>query len=167
VKGRPEPPGWAHDRTIRASTAGYRTTFTQRFSCTPLGARLARHLALAQLHTWGIPHGTPPSDAAATIVGELTANAVTHGRVPGRDFELRLTHAPSVLLRIEVSDTRTERRPPGPADLAPSLPSLDEAGRGLFLVDALADRWEVLDRVSGGVALPGKTARVELDLPPA
>ncbi|WP_112466781.1 ATP-binding protein [Streptomyces triticisoli] len=139
------------------------STFTQRFSSTPLGARLARHLALAQLHTWGIPHGTPPSDAA-TIVGELTANAVTHGRVPGRDFELRLTHTPGALLRIEVSDTRGERRPPGPADLAPTPPSLDETGRGLFLVDALADRWEVLDRVSRGVALPGKTVRAELDL---
>jgi anti-sigma regulatory factor (Ser/Thr protein kinase) len=138
--------------------------FTQRFSSTPLGARLARHLALAQLHTWGIPHGTPLSDAAATIVGELAANAVTHGRVPGRDFELRLTHTPGVLLRIEVSDTRGERRPPGPADLAPSWPPLDETGRGLFLVDALADRWEVLDRVSPGVTLPGKTVRAELDL---
>jgi anti-sigma regulatory factor (Ser/Thr protein kinase) len=140
--------------------------FTQRFSSTPLGARLARHLALAQLHTWGIPHGTPPSDAAATIVGELTANAVTHGRVPGRDFELRLTHTPGALLRIEVSDTRTECRPPGSADLA-SSPSLDGTGRGLLLVDALADRREVLDRVSQGVALPGKTVRAELDLPPA
>lgn len=141
--------------------------FCRRFSSTPLGARLARHLALAQLHTWGIPHGTPFSDTAATIVGELAANAVTHGRVPGRDFELRLTHTPGVLLRIEVSDTRGERRPPGPAGPAPSPALLGETGRGLFLVDALADRWEVLDRVSPGVTLPGKTVRAELDLPSA
>ncbi|MFD4606974.1 ATP-binding protein [Streptomyces sp. NPDC058440] len=141
------------------------STFTQCFSSTPLGARLARHLALVQLHTWGVPHGTPLSDAAA-IVGELAANAVTHGRVPGRDFELRLTHTPDVLLRIEVSDTRGERRPPSREEAAAPAP-LDETGRGLFLVDALADRWEVLDRVCRGVALPGKTVRAELDLPSA
>ncbi|MFD5469478.1 ATP-binding protein [Streptomyces sp. NPDC127105] len=142
------------------------STFAQCFSSTPLGARLARHLALVQLHTWGVPHGTPLSDAAATIVGELAANAVTHGRVPGRDFELRLTHTPDVLLRIEVSDTRGERRPPAREEAAAPAP-LDETGRGLFLVDALADRWEVLDRVCRGVALPGKTVRAELDLPSA
>ncbi|MFJ2568712.1 ATP-binding protein, partial [Streptomyces sp. NPDC087568] len=43
------------------------STFSQRFSSTPFGARLARHLALVQLHAWGIPHGTGLSDAAATI----------------------------------------------------------------------------------------------------
>ncbi|WP_073946353.1 hypothetical protein [Streptomyces kebangsaanensis] len=48
--------------------------FTQRFSSTPLGARLARHLALVQLHTWDVPHGTPLSDAAATIVGKPAAD---------------------------------------------------------------------------------------------
>ncbi|WP_399885617.1 ATP-binding protein [Streptomyces sp. BBFR51] len=133
--------------------------FTQRFSSTPLGARLARHLAGTQLHSWGIPHGSALSDTAALIVAELAANAVTHGRVPGRDFELRLSHAPDVLLRIEVSDTRAEHRP---AAAAPA--PLDETGRGLLLVDALADRWEVVARVTQGVALPGKTVRAELDL---
>ncbi|MFI8944968.1 hypothetical protein ACIGO6_00410 [Streptomyces sp. NPDC053750] len=29
----------------------------------------------------------------------------------------------------------------------------------------LADRWDVIDRVSQGVALPGRTIRAELDLP--
>ncbi|MFJ2715491.1 hypothetical protein [Streptomyces sp. NPDC087437] len=51
--------------------------------------------------------------------------------------------------------------------MAPSPSLLDEAGRGLFLVDTLADRWEVLDRVSPVLALPGKTVRAELDLPSA
>ncbi|MFF7199577.1 ATP-binding protein [Streptomyces sp. NPDC008141] len=131
--------------------------FTQRFSSTALGARLARHLALHQLHAWDVPHGSEASDAAALIVAELAANAVTHGRVPGRDFELRLTRTPATL-RIEVSDTRGERRPPGPGDVHPPA-ALDGAGRGLMLVDALADRWSVLDRVP-----VGKTVRAELDL---
>ncbi|WP_406283992.1 ATP-binding protein [Streptomyces sp. NBC_00209] len=131
--------------------------FTQRFSSTPRGARLARRLALHQLDAWGVPYGSTASDTAAVLVAELTANAVTHGRVPGRDFELavRLTGR---TLRIEVSDARGERRPPagGVADPAP----LAEDGRGLLLVSALADRWEVLDRVP-----VGKTIAAELDLP--
>ncbi|WP_043486604.1 MULTISPECIES: ATP-binding protein [Streptomyces] len=132
--------------------------FMQRFSSTPLGARLARRLTLHQLDGWGISHGTRLSDAAALIVAELAANAATHGHVPGRDFELRLTLTGAVL-RIEVSDTRGEKRPPCPGELA-ALPSVVETGRGLLLVEALADRWSVLDRVP-----VGKTVRAELDLP--
>ncbi|TXL89266.1 ATP-binding protein [Streptomyces sp. IB2014 016-6] len=135
--------------------------FTQRFSSTPLGARLARHLALHQLHAWNIPYGSELSEAAALVVAELAANAATHGRVPGRDFELglRLASAPDVL-RIEVSDTRGERRPPGPGHLPPAPPLDARTGRGLLIVEALASRWEVLDRVP-----VGKTVRAELDLP--
>lgn len=133
--------------------------FVQRFSSTPLGARLARHLALNQLHAWGIPYGSDSSDAASVIVAELAANAVTHGRVPGRDFELQLSLVTGAL-RIEVTDTQAERRPPAPGDVRPPARPLDESGRGLVLVDALADRWDVLDRDP-----PGKTVRAEIDLP--
>ncbi|MCX5090053.1 ATP-binding protein [Streptomyces sp. NBC_00365] len=132
--------------------------FTQRLSATPRGARLARHLALNQLHAWGIPHGTDASDAVALIVAELAANAVTHGRVPGRDFELRLSLVTGGV-RVEVTDTRSGPRPPGPGVVPPVRP-LDEGGRGLMLVEAVADRWEVLDREP-----PGKTVRAEVDLP--
>ncbi|AXK36000.1 ATP-binding protein [Streptomyces armeniacus] len=128
--------------------------FTQRFSSTPRGARLARHLALNQLSAWGVPYGSGASDAAALVVAELAANAATHGRVPGRDFEVRLS-LDAYALRIDVSDARGERRPDGavtPVDGA-------EGGRGLLLVEALADRWCVLDRVP-----VGKTVRAELDL---
>ncbi|MFD8420114.1 ATP-binding protein [Streptomyces sp. NPDC059466] len=132
--------------------------FTQRLSATPRGARLARRLALEQLRAWGIPHGTDASDAAAAIVAELAANAVTHGRVPGRDFELRLSLVTGGV-RVEVSDTRDGPRPPGPGALPPADP-LGEQGRGLGIVEALAARWEVLDREP-----PGKTVRAEIDLP--
>jgi anti-sigma regulatory factor (Ser/Thr protein kinase) len=132
--------------------------FTRRFSATPLGARLARHLALNQLHDWGIPHGTDTSDTAAVVVAELAANAVIHGRVPGRDFEVELALMPGTL-RIDVSDTRTERCLAAPGDTSPSQPPV-ESGRGLLLVEALADRWAVLDRVP-----VGKTVCAEIDLP--
>jgi hypothetical protein len=66
---------------------------------------------------------------------------------------LRLVHS----VRIEVSDTRTEKRPPDPDAVA--LPPCDsESGRGVFLVAALADRWAVIDRVP-----VGKTVRAEFD----
>ncbi|EST38073.1 hypothetical protein N566_09395 [Streptomycetaceae bacterium MP113-05] len=137
--------------------AGAVRLFTQRFSSTRLGARLARHLALHQLERWGHPHGTAVSDAAALVVAELAVNAVTHGRVPGRDFELRLVLACGTL-RVEMTDARDERRPPQPGGL-PAPDPYAESGRGLHLVEALADRWEVLDR------LPvGKTVAAELDL---
>ncbi|WP_328427993.1 ATP-binding protein [Streptomyces sp. NBC_00443] len=134
-------------------------TFTQRLSATPRGARLARHLAVNQLHAWGIPHGSVASDAVAVIVAELAANAVTHGRVPGRDFELRLS-LPTGSIRVEVSDTRTESHPPKPGHVRSPHP-LDEHGRGLVLVEALADRWEVVERGES----PGKTICAEVDLP--
>lgn len=132
--------------------------FRQQFSSTRRGARLARHLALHQLNSWGLPYGSSAFESAETVVAELAANAVTHGCVSGRDFELRLALSRTTL-RIEVSDTRTERRPPGPGDLAPVGP-LAESGRGLLLVEAVADRWAVLDRFP-----VGKTVRAELDLP--
>ncbi|MGW1790702.1 ATP-binding protein [Streptomyces tubercidicus] len=143
--------------------------FTQRFSATRLGARLARHLAVHRLDLWGFPYGGELSDAAAAVVAELAANAATHGRVPGRDFELRLATlsyadvdtdaARPATLRIEVADTRTEKRPPSPGTLV--LPPPDcETGRGLPLVAAFAARWEVVDRMS-----VGKVVRAELDIP--
>ncbi|MEU5212270.1 ATP-binding protein [Streptomyces sp. NPDC020742] len=137
-------------------------TFTQRFSSTRRGARLARYLALQQLDVWGFPYGGEVSDAAALIVGELAANAATHGHVSGRDFELRLRKLPGSarpgMLVIEVADTRTERRPPGPGPLV--VPPADaEAGRGLVVVAALATCWEVRDR-----APIGKIVRAELHL---
>ncbi|MFC8085895.1 MULTISPECIES: ATP-binding protein [Streptomyces] len=128
--------------------------FAQRFSSTPRGARLARHLVLHRLDAWGIPYGSPVSDTAALLVAELAANAVTHGRVPGRDIEV-LLRLDAYTLRIDVSDSRGERRPTVTA--APDA----EHGRGLLLVDALADRWCVFDRVP-----VGKTVRAELDLLP-
>ncbi|XMA39055.1 ATP-binding protein [Streptomyces albogriseolus] len=132
--------------------------FTQRFSSTPRGARLARRLALHQLDTWGVPHGSEASDTAALLVAELAANAVTHGRVPGRDFEVTVKLVGRTL-RIEVSDTRGELRPPVPGVARPEAGPLSENGRGMLLVEALADRWDVLDRVP-----VGKTVVAELDL---
>ncbi|MFG2648527.1 ATP-binding protein [Streptomyces sp. NPDC048436] len=119
--------------------------FTQRLSSTPRGARLARRLTRYHLDGWGIPYDSELSDSVEAIVAELAANAVTHGRVPGRDFELRLTcHAHT--LRVEVSDTLAERRPPQ----EPERPAPEgESGRGLVIVAALAKEWGVVGREVG------------------
>ncbi|MFE3372426.1 ATP-binding protein [Streptomyces sp. NPDC059173] len=136
--------------------------FKHQYPAEPRGARLARRVGLYKLHTWGIRYLSDASESAALIIGELAANAVTHGRVPGRDFELRLSYLPGDpeapgLLRIEVSDTRGERRPPCPGEITAPVDGSD-SGRGLLIVEALADRWAVLDRS------PGKTVRAEVDL---
>lgn len=124
--------------------------FTQRFSATRRGARLARQLTLVELHDWGIPDRTALSEAAGLLVAELTANAVTHGRVPGRDFELRVSLIPGAL-RIEVSDARRDRRP----TVRPHEYQA-ESGYGMRIVDAVAADWGVRDR------LIGKTVWAEL-----
>lgn len=68
-------------------------------SPTRLGARLARRLTERQLADW-----RQPSEAAEHIVAELAANAVQHGRVPGRDFRLTLVLDTQRVLRIEVTE---------------------------------------------------------------
>ncbi|MER6028595.1 ATP-binding protein [Streptomyces sp. NPDC001851] len=127
---------------------------TQRLSATALGARLARRLTGHQLATWGYPHDSDPNCTAQLLVAELAANAVTHGRAPGRDFELRLRLLPaSATLRIEVSDARGDKEPRflegGPED---------EHGRGLAVVRVLSSRWGVAPRTVG------KTVWAELSL---
>ncbi|MEU2675976.1 ATP-binding protein [Streptomyces sp. NPDC007107] len=134
--------------------------FVMRFTSTPRGARLARLLVGERLDAWGIPYRSPAHDTLSLITGELSANAVQHGHVPGRDFRVRLTVTADVL-RIEVTDTRTERRP---ADTPrPTTPPPDsETGRGLLLVEHLAIRWGVMPRAGA----PGKTVWAELCVSP-
>lgn len=127
-----------------------------QFTSTPRGARLARRLVSHRLDAWGHPYASPVNETVTLIAAELTANAVQHGHVPGRDFHLRLTEVEDGTLRIEVTDTRTERRP------VAGTPAPDgESGRGLLLVDALADDWGVLPRPAG----PGKTVWAECHAP--
>ncbi|MFJ3718957.1 ATP-binding protein [Streptomyces sp. NPDC090057] len=124
--------------------------FSVRLSSTPRGARLARLLATEQLTSWGVP-----LEPAALIVAELAANAATHGRVTGRDFRLTL-YVVADVLRIEVTDTRGDRLP------RVGTPDPDaDSGRGLMLVDALADRWGVTPGLT-----PRKTVWAEIVPPP-
>ncbi|GAA3377823.1 ATP-binding protein [Streptomyces sannanensis] len=128
-----------------------------RFTSTPRGARLARRLVSHRLNDWGHPYTTPANETLTLITAELSANAVRHGHIPGRDFHLQLTLAEDTF-RIEVTDTRAEKQPPS---IPPTLDSLSESGRGLHLVATLADDWGVTPRP----AAPGKTVWAVLRVP--
>ncbi|MFI1974584.1 ATP-binding protein [Streptomyces wedmorensis] len=127
--------------------------FSVLLSPTPRGARLARLLAVEWMRDHEVvPYGMV--EATAQIVAELATNAATHGRVAGRSFRLALIGSEEVL-RIEVTDTRRESIP----RIQQTCPDGD-SGRGLLLVEALADRW--------GTELgpvPRKTVWAELNPP--
>ncbi|WP_436787986.1 ATP-binding protein [Yinghuangia sp. YIM S10712] len=121
-------------------------TFVQQFSATARGARLARRLAAHQLEEWGLPYGVPVSDAVALVVAELANNAVLHGHVPGRQFELRLSYdSDESSIRVEVCDSH-----PGRPVSPPNAGTDAEGGRGLMLVAALATRWGVCAGATAG-----------------
>ncbi|MBN3929441.1 ATP-binding protein [Streptomyces verrucosisporus] len=131
--------------------------FTRQFTSSAKGARLARKLAVRRMEEWGWPAASDTSCTVSLLVGELAANAVRHGRVPGRDFRLAL-EARGEVIRIEVSDAS-----PVPPPASPPSPSAEEeSGRGLLLVDILATRWGAVPRDPVGktvwaeVAAPGR-----------
>ncbi|MFE2050024.1 ATP-binding protein [Streptomyces sp. NPDC059459] len=108
--------------------------FAVQLSATRRGARLARLLVERQLEDWGMPSGE-----VVQVVAELAANAVLHGRVPGRDFRIALRLRPDGVLRVEVTDARGDRVPRTHAPVVEDA----EHGRGLRIVAAYADRWGV------------------------
>ncbi|MEU8978166.1 ATP-binding protein [Streptomyces sp. NPDC048309] len=117
-------------------------TFTQLYSCTPRGARLARRLVANRMDVWGFAYDSEVSENVTLVVAELAANAVRHGRVRGRDFRVRLLWREGVV-RVEVAEGRTDRLP------VLQEPSDGEGGRGLLLVAGLAERWGVDPRPGG------------------
>ncbi|MET9923265.1 MULTISPECIES: ATP-binding protein [unclassified Streptomyces] len=142
-----------NQQTLHTQHPSTEQAFTVLLSPTRRGARLARLLTVAHLGAWGLP-----SESAAHIVAELAANATVHGRVQGRDFQLRLAVS-GQRLRIEVTDTRGDSVPPGPGAVKAPEDDYAEHGRGLVIVEALADHWGV---VPGPV--PRKTVWAEIDL---
>ncbi|MDT9690551.1 ATP-binding protein [Streptomyces sp. P9(2023)] len=122
---------------MKSEKATPTSEFVLRLSATRRGARLARLLAVQQLRDWDVLD----TAAAELVVAELANNAATHGRVAGRDFEVRMERGEDHV-RIEVSDTRGDREP-----VPVARP--DEGGYGLVLVSALATAWGVKARCVG------------------
>lgn len=97
----------------------------------PESASTARRLALGVVGRWGLDHH---ADTVELLVSELVGNAVRH--TGAGSFGLRMLRRRG-WIRVEVRDP--SRALPC---LLPVRP-LDIGGRGLFLVDTLADRWGV------------------------
>ncbi|GAA2605030.1 ATP-binding protein [Streptomyces axinellae] len=96
----------------------------------------------AALGDWG---ATARCADVLLCVGELATNALPHGVPPGRGFRTMLWLEHDGVLRVEVHDS---------GDGAPRMTVADsdaESGRGLLLVEALADKWGVGERNPGKV----------------
>ncbi|MEU8926156.1 ATP-binding protein [Kitasatospora sp. NPDC048545] len=117
-------------------------TFAARLDSRTASTPLARLFLRAYLA--GVPSGERYSDTAELLLGELFANAVRHSDAPtDRLVEVRFAVVGD-RLRIEVHDAGSGR-----PVVRSALPE-EECGRGLFLVNALAERWGCCPR-SGGV----------------
>jgi len=93
---------------------------------------LVRLHAKRRLELWCWPGA---HEDAILVVSELVANAVNHARVVGHEVRLRLAVTEDGALSIEVSDPVPDF--PG-FDHTPALDEMDEGGRGLGVVRALA-----------------------------
>ncbi|MEU0845172.1 ATP-binding protein [Streptomyces sp. NPDC005962] len=118
-------------------------TVVKRWARHPRSVALARGELRKSLASWGLP---AMEEVALLVLSELMTNAVRHARVLGRQIETRYLYQGGSV-RIEVHDA---------GDLHPKLrtPPLEAVhGRGLVLVEALADQWGVTPRAVVGKAV--------------
>ena len=81
-------------------------------------------------------------DTVLLLATELVSNAVACAGTP---LDLRVVCSPDGVLRVEVAD-----RSPSPARPVEGYHPESESGRGLRLVDALADSWGTAPDASDG-----------------
>lgn len=107
--------------------------------------QLARAFLRSTLETWRLDGF---GEVTELLVTELVANVVTHVGAP---MTLRVLHDPATM-RVELED---------PSSVVPVVrhpDAADEHGRGILLVDQLANSWGVEPRPDG------KTVWFELDV---
>ena len=138
-------PATTHGLRDQTSAAA---TYHATLAAEPRSVGAARAAVVQRCLQWGLGS---LCDDAQLIVSELVCNAVRH---TGTDIDLIIRERDTGL-RLEVSDGCTEQVQPRIATF------LDEGGRGLQLVDALASQHGV--RLRPG----GKTVWAELDTPAA
>ncbi|WP_045695013.1 ATP-binding protein [Streptomyces rubellomurinus] len=116
-------------------------TFAARLDSRTESTPLARHLLRAYLAA--LPTGDRYRDVAELLLGELFANAVQHSDAPD-DCLIEIRFAViNDRLRLEVHDGGSGR-----PTLRGASPD-DEHGRGLLLVNELAERWGCCPRAGG------------------
>ncbi|MFE9765528.1 ATP-binding protein [Streptomyces sp. NPDC005808] len=117
-------------------------TWGRRFM--PVAGNIAevRQGARIVLAGWAVPDDA--CETVVLIVSELATNAVRHARLPDRTFDVALTYDDGgKAVEVEVSDGSPHHPVVRPFD-----PD-ETSGRGLLLVEALSDAWEVRDREFG------------------
>ncbi|MEU1200023.1 SpoIIE family protein phosphatase [Streptomyces sp. NPDC005813] len=116
------------------------------------GVRAARTFVDHHLSSWGLAELTDPLQL---VISEIVTNALIHA---GSDVDVRL-RAYADHVRLEVRDS--DSNPPVPSPLASSEESNSEAehGRGLLIVEALAEPW---DSSPNG---RGKTVSLNMPIP--
>lgn len=124
-------------RTIRTRPTGH-PGYSETLPREPESAATARKLVRVACAVWGLD---AVAEEGALVITELVANAVQHAR---RDtIRVRIDRTGAERGRVGVVDfskTRPVRKTPGPED---------EGGRGLALVDELAETWGT-DRLPWG-----------------
>ncbi|MFF7143322.1 ATP-binding protein [Streptomyces nodosus] len=115
---------------VEAISVGH-PTYSQTFPCEPSTAEIGRELVRDVLGVW---HLDGLADRAALIVTELIANASRH--TPCSEIRLTVARPDATRLRVGVVDREPARLP-----VLSQAADDDESGRGLLLVDAVADRW--------------------------
>jgi anti-sigma regulatory factor (Ser/Thr protein kinase) len=115
------------------------TTVTTRLPAALSSARQARELVAAALTEGGF-HDQGLVDRLILMTSEVVTNAIVHART---EIEIRVRLEDDVIW-VEVLDGASRR----PRRRHPS--ATDTGGRGLLLVDALADAWGVADADGDG-----------------
>jgi len=110
----------------------------------PASVGLARRRVRDHLTDWGHRSDDPALQDAMLLVSELATNVVRHGPLLEREFEVAVTALADGSCLIEVSDEgRLEPR-------LRVVKDLEEAGRGLHLVEGIAAAWGVWSRGTHG-----------------
>lgn len=112
-----------------------------RLASDPRAVAEARQKARVTIAVWDVP---VDAEVAELLVSELVTNAITHDGAGAVTMAIRVARG---RFRVDVHDT--SHRLPEP-ELNP--PADAEDGRGLLLVDTLADEWGFY-RTPGGKAV--------------
>ncbi|MFH0177311.1 ATP-binding protein [Streptomyces cacaoi] len=135
---------------VQAASVGH-PAYSQTLPCMPATAEIGRKVVRDVLGIW---HLGSLADRATLVATELIANATRHTSC--RDIRLIVVRPGVTRVRVGVVD----REPLGLPTLS-TAGAEDEWGRGLLLVDAVADRWGYDLRGSGRRAW-GKEVWAEL-----
>jgi anti-sigma regulatory factor (Ser/Thr protein kinase) len=118
---------------------------TLRLPRHPASVGFARYRVRQHLTAWGHRRGDEVTERVVLLASELAANVIRHGPILEREFELAVTARADGSCFIAVS----EESPTEPVLREEPTPE-DEEGRGLHLVDQLAQTWGVRSRGRNG-----------------